>query len=561
MHKILYLLIIPVILFGQNKWNDGFQRIKWDDLETQVKDSIRARVDSVNALESYDAPLGQQVFLSKISSTTPTGSGWFVAVDSVYPESYGGEAFAHPTQGMQWVNVDFLRTRVVNVKDFGAVGDGTTDDTQAIQNAIDFATQFNTTLYSGVIGSNVKVYGEGTFKVTSTITLTCEADFRNAIFVVPSSFASTALKVQASDGSSYLTLKDTYLPEVKVEAKVDNWTNASTGIELTSLIDSKIHFGEVWYFQEGIKMTTWASKGLSYNEFYLSSVRNNKVGLHVYPATGGWTNDNNFFGGRIRIDSGFSDYSGTVLLHLTGNNNVFYKLVVEGSYDETKIWLDANSYGYGCSYNKFINLRPESSTKWKLIADGSGCLRNSFIDGYMTTFADDINYVAQNSATSEAVYFKTSREEISIGAASNGVKKLQNKSSDSYPIISLYSSYIDPKVYPDSTCGRISATGFQFKASYSYLNPYIKADPVLKGLRIGRANLDIDNAPYLKTDYLDSEWQLTIGNGDLRLQNSSWDGNCLILGTYYLWVDASGNLRIKNGKPTSDTDGVTVGSQ
>ncbi len=41
-----------------------------------------------------------------------------------------------------------------------------------------------------------------------------------------------------------------------------------------------------------------------------------------------------------------------------------------------------------------------------------------------------------------------------------------------------------------------------------------------------------------------------------------WDGNNpLILGTYHFWVDGSGRLRVKNGKATSDIDGVVVGSQ
>ncbi|APD19102.1 hypothetical protein BK812_0016 [Pectobacterium phage A38] len=37
--------------------------------------------------------------------------------------------------------------------------------------------------------------------------------------------------------------------------------------------------------------------------------------------------------------------------------------------------------------------------------------------------------------------------------------------------------------------------------------------------------------------------------------------NKLLLGGYQLWVDAQGRLRIKNGDPTSDTDGTVVGTQ
>ncbi|WP_261532604.1 hypothetical protein [Burkholderia multivorans] len=43
--------------------------------------------------------------------------------------------------------------------------------------------------------------------------------------------------------------------------------------------------------------------------------------------------------------------------------------------------------------------------------------------------------------------------------------------------------------------------------------------------------------------------------------SSSWDANHLKLGGFHLWVDTSGNLRIKSSAPTSSTDGVVVGGQ
>jgi hypothetical protein len=41
----------------------------------------------------------------------------------------------------------------------------------------------------------------------------------------------------------------------------------------------------------------------------------------------------------------------------------------------------------------------------------------------------------------------------------------------------------------------------------------------------------------------------------------AWNGGHLVLGAYHIWVDATGDLRIKNGAPTSDTDGAVIGSQ
>ncbi len=476
-----------------------------------------------NELKTLNFNDGEFVYLKQLSATNKAGNGLFVVADSAYPE--GGIAFDHPTPGKQLVRVDFLDKKIVNVKWFGAVGDGIVDDAQSIQKAIDAATKFNESLYSSVIGSKARVFAQGTFKITTTIKVTCDIDMRNAIFVVPSTFASTALKIEAADGSSYLQLNDTYLPTVKVESQVDNWTYASTGIQITSVIDSKIHFGEVWYFKTGIVITTWAGKGCSYNDFYLNSIRNNKTGLLIYPASSGWTNENNFYGGRIRIDSGYSNYTGTVLLHLTGNNNIFYKLTVEGDYDEIKIWLDATTYGYTCSYNTFYNLRPEKTGgNWKLLVDGANCLRNVIFLGYIANFSE-INYTTQNGATSEAIYFNIPREEIKIGTSSSGVVKLQNKTSNNYPIISLYPLQIDPKTYPDSTTGRILPTGFWFKSYYTYKNPYVYADPNVQGLRIGSANLNKSNAPYFKTQWLDASWQLSIIDAPFRVMDGLRVGN------------------------------------
>jgi hypothetical protein len=55
---------------------------------------------------------------------------------------------------------------------------------------------------------------------------------------------------------------------------------------------------------------------------------------------------------------------------------------------------------------------------------------------------------------------------------------------------------------------------------------------------------------------------LGLATGDsFRLSGGGWDTGNMQFGVYRLWVDASGKLRIKNGEPTSDTDGVIVGTQ
>lgn len=51
------------------------------------------------------------------------------------------------------------------------------------------------------------------------------------------------------------------------------------------------------------------------------------------------------------------------------------------------------------------------------------------------------------------------------------------------------------------------------------------------------------------------------GNHLRTLGTGAWNGERLIMGSYNLWIDSSGRLRIKNGPPTSDTDGTIVGTQ
>lgn len=50
-------------------------------------------------------------------------------------------------------------------------------------------------------------------------------------------------------------------------------------------------------------------------------------------------------------------------------------------------------------------------------------------------------------------------------------------------------------------------------------------------------------------------------NGSLRAEGGAWNNGKLLLGSYRIWVDSSGRLRIKSGDPSSDTDGTIVGAQ
>lgn len=58
-----------------------------------------------------------------------------------------------------------------------------------------------------------------------------------------------------------------------------------------------------------------------------------------------------------------------------------------------------------------------------------------------------------------------------------------------------------------------------------------------------------------------SAGQLGPRSGDFFNVGSAWNNSHLIMGAYHLWVDSTGDLRIKSSAPSSDTDGTIVGTQ
>ncbi len=57
----------------------------------------------------------------------------------------------------------------------------------------------------------------------------------------------------------------------------------------------------------------------------------------------------------------------------------------------------------------------------------------------------------------------------------------------------------------------------------------------------------------------DSKFDVVGGNS--KLGGGSYSTGHLVMGNYHIWVDGNGRLRIKNGIPTSNTDGQIVGLQ
>lgn len=66
-----------------------------------------------------------------------------------------------------------------------------------------------------------------------------------------------------------------------------------------------------------------------------------------------------------------------------------------------------------------------------------------------------------------------------------------------------------------------------------------------------------DGATFVK-NFADTGFTL---NRNTAISSGTWATGHLLLGNYHLWVDETGDLRIKNGSPSFDLDGTVVGAQ
>lgn len=89
------------------------------------------------------------------------------------------------------------------------------------------------------------------------------------------------------------------------------------------------------------------------------------------------------------------------------------------------------------------------------------------------------------------------------------------------------------------------------------IHPYLRIEPFHRALAFGQGDAGPDvmlKRTAARVLGLDSR-----GGSQFFDHGSAWNGNHVLMGSYHLWVDASGTLRIKNGSPDSDTDGAEVG--
>ena len=185
--------------------------------------SATGRIDFYAANGRYD------VVVSKVGYLTVTISD-IELDDLLAPSGSNSVGYLPAGTGAVASTVQTKLRESVSVKDFGAVGDGVTDDTTAIQAAIDAVAAVS---FTGV-GSKIVFFPQGTYKITSTLLVAgshiiLQGEGIVSSLIVNYSASATAIKFAFNPEATRMYGNGIERMRVMVNANLDS--NA-TGIEV-----------------------------------------------------------------------------------------------------------------------------------------------------------------------------------------------------------------------------------------------------------------------------------------------------------------------------------------
>jgi hypothetical protein len=217
----------------------------------------------------------------------------------------------------------------ISVKQFGATGDGSTNDLVAIQSARTYCAS----LVSGLGLSNTykpTLYFPPAlgYKITGQLTI---GQNINVVMDAPLLYAgagSEAALVIGVDSATDVTRAGKYVLDVRRNSQSTWASETDVGIKFTGVCASDIWLKRVQGFTIGVQFQATANFGCFFNRAHVGEIRENKFCIDLASSNSSFANNNNeFFGGEYACTTsgtGISRY-GVRLTGSSGHNaNTWY---------------------------------------------------------------------------------------------------------------------------------------------------------------------------------------------------------------------------------------------
>lgn len=485
----------------------------------------------------------------------------------------------------------------ISVADYGAVGDGVTDDYTAITNAIAAA----------VAAGKKLIFPDGEYYIETGIVFADDylhVEFHGNARLKP----EASLLVPLTIGSNASSPTRMRIIRPKVDRTTLDTGTENIGIVFLAFNQSTIVDAESRWCKYNLVWSPSAG-GSAYNTYINAQGIGGYFNWHVLPSSTGYVNENTFIGGRTFAGAGTIR---NVVLDAGGtnvpNNNRFYGCSFEGNIAIKVECIQAD-------FNLFSSCRFEGSGRDIVFQKDTDYNRvevaeyNAFVEDYsanqrntyQTRYGDHRENGNNNVIGESRKYDGTiSDSPASTGVTITGITKASpgvvtatshGFSDGDYVVLHRISGMteLNGKVYrvsnsttntfelQDVLSNNVDTTNFTTYTSggYAMRGPAIKM-MVHTQTGAGYSNmLDLYHGRDGSTSfsargirYTDGlvRWSLSTGGHlmvaqQLYNQQSGWTFSPLRLGNYHLWVDGTGRLRMKSGAPSSDTDGTVVGTQ
>jgi hypothetical protein len=463
----------------------------------------------------------------------------------------------------------FIRvfTGKINVVFFGAKGEYNAgaktgaNDAKSWQKCIDVAT-----------AAGLEATSEGLKEsfISERIFITCAFDGSHTVLYCKGSVIGSgnyAVYVQADKTvgtRALLSNTSVKVPQLwNVDKPTTGWSGQCNGLQVNNVDSCKIDTKRgIVFFNFGYWVTSHTPDlaGTAYNDFELGRMTYCNVGFLLQPVGTGYVNENNFYSGKIGdlVSDRASNYLAILPPAGVGfggpNSNKFYGLTVEDGGAGTL----ATHILLGGSFNMFIGTRFEFiGATGKIIfwrENGNDPTDNLFVGGYSY---GEYSVTATTGAPSSTNKFKDVGRAPDVDGRFTPIYG-SVVSGGANPYMRLYGAgrNLHNAVAADTdwVYQLTNGGGVQTKNSAN-----TKAQVQIAGDRFyaGNGTTDIDASPYIK----ERNGGIGTESHDLVAGTGAWNGGHLRIGGHHLWIDSTGDLRIKFGAPASDTDGTVVGTQ